>query len=252
MGLGSNEAGTLSHSPADASNDLSPPTPAHVTNEHTDTSVWVRCDKNPSVLRTTLQRGPEWKSVSRRVSIIVNPERPDLRCDVVDDLRDAGNITDVATLYKRIDARDGDLLLTVLFSDDKKDRLRITNSNQSFPTTINELTGSADQESVVGGAYGASQTGTEGTPCTAETDYWILFPERFESALCKEIRSKGIGMDVVHINTLKDKYNGYLDLVKKHRVNLLIELPPVTSNEDLSQRHRKHLSRVQKMASVAG
>ena len=59
-------------------------------------------------------------------------------------------------------------------------------------------------------------------------------------------------MDVVHINTLKDNYNGYLDLVKKHRVNLIIELPPVTSNEDLSQRHRTHLSRVQKMASVAG
>ena len=106
MGHGFNEAGTPSHSPADASNDLLPPTPAHATN-----------------------------------------------------------------------------------------------LNQSFPTTINELTGSADQESVVGGAYGASQTGTEGTPCTKETDYWILFPERFESALCKEIRSKGIGMDVVHINT---------------------------------------------------
>ena len=127
MGRGFNEAGTLSHSSADSSNDLSPPTPAHATKdtttketEHTDTSVWVRCDKHPSVLRTTLQGGPEWNSISRRVSIVVNPERPDLRCDVVDDLRDAGNITDVATLYKRIDAQDGDLLLTLLFSTTRR------------------------------------------------------------------------------------------------------------------------------------
>merc|ERR1712242_45136 len=82
-------------------------------------NVWVRCDKHPSVLRTTRQGGPEWDSVSRRVSIIVNPERPDLRCDVVDDLRDVGNVTDAATLYKKIDTQDGDLLLTLLFFDDE-------------------------------------------------------------------------------------------------------------------------------------
>ena len=32
MGHGFNEVGTLSHSPADSSNDLLPPTPAHATN----------------------------------------------------------------------------------------------------------------------------------------------------------------------------------------------------------------------------
>ena len=42
-----------------------------------------------------------------------------------------------------------------------------TNTNQSFPTTINELTGSADQEPSGGGAFGASSTGTEGTTCTS-------------------------------------------------------------------------------------
>ena len=156
MGHGFNEAGTLSQSPADASNDLLPPTPVHTTNP-----------------------------------------------------------------------------------------------NQSFPTTINELTGSADQESVVGGAYGASPPGTEGTPCTKETDYWILFPERFESALCKEIRSKGIGMTVVHTNTLKDANNDYLGLVKKHRVNLIIDLPKRESGQGVSARMTKHFSRVQKYASVA-
>ena len=53
--------------------------------------------------------------------------------------------------------------------------------------TSRKAKGSDDQESVGGGACGTSPAGTEGTPCTKETDYWILFPERFESALCKEI-----------------------------------------------------------------
>ena len=68
------------------------------------TSVWVRCDKCPSVLRTTLKEGPKWDCVTRRISVIVNPAKAEPCCNVIEDLQDAGDVTDAATLYKRIDA----------------------------------------------------------------------------------------------------------------------------------------------------
>ena len=55
MGHGFNEVGTLSHSPADSSNDLSPPTPAHVTNSNQSFPTTINeltgsADQEPTVL----------------------------------------------------------------------------------------------------------------------------------------------------------------------------------------------------------
>ena len=119
---------------------------------------------------------------------------------------------------------------------------------------MNELTGSADQERPVGGAYGASHGGTEGTTCTStDKELWAICPQNFSSALYNEFKSKNIGATVFYMNTIQEheQYHRYLDLIKKHHMNLIIELPKKEEGKEAGARMEKHFSRVQTMASVA-
>ena len=71
-------------------------------------------------------------------------------------------------------------------------------------TKQTEQTVAADGDG--GGVHGAS---TIATGCNLDygiiqkNDYWVLFPERHEAALQKEIKSKGIGVTILQVNTIK-------------------------------------------------
>ena len=96
-------------------------------------------------------------------------------------------------------------------------------------TTTKELKGNAGQESVGGGAYGTSPSGTEGASSrTSPTnELWVICPLNFSSALHKAFKANSIGATELFISTIQDHepYQRYLELIKKHRVNLNIELP---------------------------
>ena len=88
-------------------------------------------------------------------------------------------------------------------------------------TTIKQAGQTVAVGSDGGGAYGAS---TVGNGCNLDYgivqkhDYWILFPERHDSALHQEIKSKEIGMTVIQVNTIKhhEPYSKYLALIERH------------------------------------
>ena len=65
--------------------------------------------------------------------------------------------------------------------------------------------------------------------------------------------TKGIGMTIIQVNTIKahEPYQEYLNLIKRYKVNLIIELPRLPPDGDTSKRLRTHISRVQQCASVA-
>ena len=60
-------------------------------------------------------------------------------------------------------------------------------------------------------------------------------------------------MTILQVNTIKphEPYQEYLALIKKHKMNLIIEPPKLPEDGETSQRLRKHIPRVQKCASVA-
>ena len=60
-------------------------------------------------------------------------------------------------------------------------------------------------------------------------------------------------MTVVQVNTTKhhEPDQEYLNLIERHQINLIMELPRLGNTGDTSQRLRTHMSRVQQCASVA-
>ena len=61
-------------------------------------------------------------------------------------------------------------------------------------------------------------------------------------------------MTVIQVNTIKhnEDRQKYKDLIKKHRMNIIVELPKLPEEEgETSQRLRRHISRAQECASVA-
>ena len=65
--------------------------------------------------------------------------------------------------------------------------------------------------------------------------------------------TKGIGVTIIQVNTIKahEPCQEYLNLIKRHNTNLIIELPRLPPDGDTSKRLRTHISRVQQCASVA-
>ena len=62
-----------------------------------------------------------------------------------------------------------------------------------------------------------------------------------------------MGATVFYISTIQEHahYKRYLDLIKEHHMNFIIELPKKEEGKEAGARMKKHFSRVQKMASVA-
>ena len=120
-------------------------------------------------------------------------------------------------------------------------------NNDDTPTT-----GPVDSRGA-SGASAVADCNYDYTPTAIKDDYWFLFPERHETAIHKEVRNQGIGITVIQINTIEDHepYQQYLGLIKQHRVNLIIELPKLEEDGDMTQKLRKHLARLMKYSSHA-
>ena len=68
---------------------------------------------------------------------------------------------------------------------------------------------------------------TLGSKDTTSTELWVLCPQNFSSVLQKAFKANHIGATELFISTMQEHeiYQRYLEFIKKHRVNLIIELP---------------------------